>query len=89
MMPKEQQKPYQPRHVWIESKVKTLIKCNLLNFYPEGVRLAAENLPDLNGEIVLRLTRDGRVTRKCQIVSRSADVLDLQFLAKRVSRFSR
>ena len=89
MMIKQQQKPYRPRHVWIESKVKTLIQCHLLNFYPDGVRLAAENLPDLDGELVLRLTRDGRVTRKCQIVSRSADVLDLQFVAKRVSRFSR
>jgi hypothetical protein len=87
-MAKEQRKAKRQRpdlHVWIETKEGALVKSTLLDISDGGARLAAEDVPELKGQFVLRLTEDGRVSRKCQIVWRSEDVVGLQFVAKRVA----
>lgn len=71
--------------VWIDrADGSPLVECVLANMSKTGAKLTFSVLPELPQEFVLRLSRDGRVARKCRVAWASERAVGVEFTARLV-----
>jgi hypothetical protein len=74
------------RRVWIDAADGSVVaECKLLNMSETGAKLllgAPKELPD---SFILRLSKDGRVARKCRLAWNSGNEIGVAFTARLVT----
>ena len=87
MLKNKRRSPRKPieRHVWIDREDgSALIECVLGNMSDTGAKLILKAPQEFSGQFVLRLSKDGRVARKCRVAWASANEIGVAFVARLV-----
>jgi hypothetical protein len=73
------------RHVWIDLEDGSQVtECRLVNMSETGAKLALVAPRELPTDFVLRLSKDGRVARKCRLAWSSGNDIGVAFTARLV-----
>src|SRR3954464_523201 len=82
---KKSRKPFE-RRAWIDPGGGAAIaECALGNLSETGAKLIVKSTDELPDQFILRLSKDGRVARKCRLAWRSNDEAGVEFVARLVS----
>lgn len=74
------------RQVWIDREDGSPVTaCSLINMSETGAKLAFPAPKELPAQFILRMSRDGRVARKCRLAWATGNEVGVAFVARLVT----